>query len=109
VPIFILTRRDSGEMPQWPLVTYVNDVTSAMTQAKDAAGDRNVLVQGAGTAQLALAAGVLDEVEIHLIPVLLGQGRRLFDNLSPEHIELERTRILEGEAGVAHVHYRVRR
>jgi dihydrofolate reductase len=109
VPIFILTRRDSGEMPQWPLVTYVNDVTSAMTQAKDAAGDRNVLVQGAGTAQLALAAGVLDELEIHLIPVLLGQGRRLFDNLSPEHIELERTRILEGDAGVAHMHYRVRR
>src|SRR3954454_19099020 len=109
VPIFILTRRDSGEMPQGPLVTYVNDVTSAMTQAKDAAGDRNVLVQGAGTAQLALAAGVLDEVEIHLIPVLLGQGRRLFDNLSPEHIELERTRILEGEAGVTHMHYRVRR
>jgi dihydrofolate reductase len=109
VPIFILTRCDSGEMPQWPLVTYVNDVTSAMTQAKDAAGDRNVLVQGAGTAQLALAAGVLDELEIHLIPVLLGQGRRLFDNLSPEHIELERTRILEGDAGVAHMHYRVRR
>jgi dihydrofolate reductase len=109
VPIFILTRRDSGAMPQWPLVTYVNDVTSAMTQAKDAAGDRNVLVQGAGTAQLALAAGVLDELEIHLIPVLLGQGRRLFDNLSPEHIELERTRILEGDAGVAHMHYRVRR
>ena len=67
------------------------------------------LVHGAGTAQLALAAGVLDELEIHLIPVLFGQGRRLFDNLRPEHIELERTRILEGEAGVTHVHYRVQR
>jgi dihydrofolate reductase len=109
VPIFVLTRRASGEMPQWPLVTYFNDVTSAMTQAKDAAGDRNVLVHGAGTAQLALAAGVLDELEIHLIPVLLGQGRRLFDNLSPDHIELERTRILEGEGGVAHMHYCVQR
>ena len=56
----------------------------------------------------AVAAGVLDELEIHLVPVLLGQGRRLFDNLSPEHIELERTRILEGEGGVTHLHYRVR-
>jgi dihydrofolate reductase len=48
------------------------------------------------------------ELEIHLIPVLLGQGRRLFDNLAPEHIELERTRILEGD-GVTHMHYRVQR
>jgi dihydrofolate reductase len=49
-----------------------------------------------GTAQLALAAGVLDEIELHVVPVLLGQGRRLFEGLAPEQIELERTRILEG-------------
>jgi dihydrofolate reductase len=79
-----------------------------MTQAKEAAGDKNVLVHGAGRVQLALAAGVLHKLEIHLIPVLLGQGRRLFDNLAPEHIELERTRTLEGD-GVTHMHYRVRR
>jgi len=110
VPIFILSRREpDSETGQWPLVTYVNDVTTAMSEAKRAAGDRNVLVHGAGTAQLALAAGVLDELEIHVIPVLLGQGRRLFDNLSAEHIELERTRILEGDAGVTHMHYRVQR
>jgi dihydrofolate reductase len=50
---------------------------------------------------------VLDEIQIHLVPVLLGQGRRLFENLSPEHVELERTRILEGEGGVVHMRYRV--
>src|SRR6266550_651026 len=100
VPIFVLTRQEPGSEPgQWPLVTYVNEVRTAMTEAKRAAGDKNVLVHGAGTAQLALAAGVLDELEIHLIPVLFGQGRRLFENRRPEHIELERTRILEGEAG----------
>jgi dihydrofolate reductase len=110
VPIFVLSRHaPDREMAQWPLVTYVRDVRTAMTQAKQAAGDKRVLVHGAGTAQLALAAGVLDELEIHLIPVLFGQGRRLFDHLGPEHIELERTRILEGEAGVTHMHYRVRR
>ena len=108
VPIFILSRREPETEPgQWPLVTYVDDVRTAMSQAKRAAGDRNVLVHGAGTAQLALAAGVLDELELHVIPVLLGQGRRLFDHLDPEHIELERTRILEGEGGVTHMHYRV--
>jgi dihydrofolate reductase len=108
VPIFILSRDPDSETGQWPLVTYVNDVTTAMSEAKRAAGDKNVLVHGAGVAQLALAAGVLDELEIHLVPVLLGQGRRLFDNLSPEHIELERTRVLEGD-GVTHLHYRVLR
>jgi dihydrofolate reductase len=109
VPIFILTRREPDELRQWPLVTYSNDVTTAMTEAKEAAGSKNVLVHGAGTAQLALAAGVLDELELHVIPVLFGQGRRLFEGLAPEQIELERTRVLEGEGGVTHMHYRVRR
>jgi dihydrofolate reductase len=110
VPIWILSRREPGiDVSQWPLVSYVNDVTTAMIEAKRAAREKNVLVHGAATAQLALAAGLLDELEIHLIPVLLGQGRRLFDNLAPEHIELQRTRILEGEDGVTHMHYRVAR
>jgi dihydrofolate reductase len=109
VPIFILTRQVPDEVEQWPLVTYVNDVTRAMAQAKEAAGERNVLVHGAGVAQLALAAGVLDELELHLVPVLFGQGRRLFEGLDAEQIELERTRILEGDGGVTHMHYRVLR
>jgi dihydrofolate reductase len=107
VPIFVLTQREpDGDTPRWPLVTYVTDVATAMARAKDAAGDRNVLVHGARTAQLALDAGVLDELEIHQIPVLLGQGRRLFDHLGPEHIELELTRIVDAP-GVTHLRYRV--
>jgi dihydrofolate reductase len=110
VPIFIYSRRGPGiDISQWPLVTYVTDVETAMTQAKQAAGDKNVLVHGAAVAQLALAGGLLDELELHVIPVLFGQGRRLFECLAPEQIELERTRILEGEGGVTHMHYRVRR
>jgi dihydrofolate reductase len=110
VPIWVLSREAPRiDVSQWPLVTYVADLGTAMTEAKRAAGDKNVLVHGAATAQLALAAGLLDELEIHLVPVLLGQGRRLFDNLAPEHIELQRTRILEGEDGVTHMHYRVQR
>src|SRR5215208_1228985 len=110
VPIFIVARREPGiDIGQWPLVRYVDDVTSAMTQAKEAAGDANVLVHGAGITRLALAAGVLDELELHVIPVLFGQGRRLFEGLAPEQIELERTRTLAAENGVTHMHYRVRR
>jgi dihydrofolate reductase len=110
VPIFIVARGEPGiDIGQWPLVTYVDDVTTAMTRAREAAGGKNVLVHGAGITQLALTAGVLDELELHVIPVLFGQGRRLFDGLAAEQIELERTRVLEGENGVTHVHYRVRR
>jgi dihydrofolate reductase len=109
VPVFILTRQDPANFTQWPLVSYVSDVTTAMTQAKEAAGDKNVLVHGATVTRLALAAGALDEIELHVIPVIFGQGRRLFDGLAAEQIELERTRILEGENGVTHMHYRVQR
>jgi dihydrofolate reductase len=108
VPIFILSRQDPGVDPRWPLVTYVPDVETAMARAKEAAGDKDVLVHGAGVAQLALAAGVLDEIQIHLIPVLLGEGRRLFEHLGADHIELEPVRVLEG-SGVTHLRYRVSR
>jgi dihydrofolate reductase len=110
VPIFILSRSEPDPITrQWPLITYVDDVTRAMNAAKEAARGRDVLVHGAGTAQLALAAGVLDEIELHIVPVLCGQGRRLFEGLPPGQIELDRTRVLPGEGGVTHVRYRVRR
>jgi dihydrofolate reductase len=109
VPIFVVSRyQPDSETAQSPLVSYVTDVETAMTQAKDAAGENDVLVHGARTAQLALAAGVLDELQIHLIPALLGQGRRLFDDLGPEHTELELIRIIDGP-GVTHLRYRVGR
>jgi dihydrofolate reductase len=110
VTIWIYSRREPGlDIGQWPNVTYVDDVTTAFTEAKRAAGDKNVLVHGAAIAQLALTAGLLDELEISLVPVLFGQGRRLFEHLRPEQIDLERIRILEGDGGVTHMHYRVRR
>jgi dihydrofolate reductase len=107
VPIFVLSRHEPDAATRWPAVTYVNDVKSAMHMARDAAGEKDVLVHGAVTAQLALTAGVLDELQIHLIPVLLGQGHRLFDNLPPGHIELELLRALDAP-GVQHLRYRVR-
>jgi dihydrofolate reductase len=110
VPIFIFSRHEPGiDITSWPLVSYVDNVEVAVSRARAAAGDKDVLVHGAATAQLALAAGVLDELELHVVPVLLGQGRRLFDNLAARQIELERTRVLEGEGGVTHLHYRVHR
>lgn len=107
VPIFILSRDPSeAEQARWPRVTYVDDVATAIARAKEAAGERNVLVHGAGVAQLALAAGVLDEIQIHLVPVLFGQGRRLFEHLGAEQIELEVIRVVDGP-GATHLRYRV--
>ncbi|MDH6521575.1 dihydrofolate reductase [Streptomyces sp. SAI-135] len=110
LPIFVPSHRPPGPAARWgyPLVTYVTDgIESAMAQAKAAAGDKDVQVRGAYTAQRALEAGVLDEVQIHQIPVLLGAGRRLFDVL-PSEIELEIIRVIDTPEAT-HIRYRVRR
>ena len=109
VPIFVPSHRPPGpSVANYPLVTYVSDgIESAMAQAKAAAGDRNVVVHGAYTAQRALEAGVLDELQIHQIPVLLGQGLRMFDVLlSP--VELDVVRVIDTPEAT-HIRYRVRR
>jgi dihydrofolate reductase len=110
VPIYVLSRHPAPAWAAaWPAVHYVSDLEAAVREARHAAGDKNVLVHGAGIAQRALTAGLLDELELHLIPVLLGEGRRLFEHLGAEQRELERVRVLEGEGGVTHLRYRVRR
>jgi dihydrofolate reductase len=108
LPIFVPSHRPPGpSVANYPLVTYVRDgIASAMAQAKAAAGDRNVLVHGAYTAQRALEAGVLDELQIHQIPVLFGGGRRLFEML-PSRVELEIVRVVDTPEAT-HMRYRVR-
>ena len=110
VPIFILSRHPRPDWTaEWPLVSYGNDLDATFAQAREAAGDRDVMVHGAAVAQRALRAGLLDELQIHLIPVLLGSGRPLFGELGTGQRELERVRVLEGGNGVTHLRYRVRR
>ena len=109
VPIFVVSHRPPDpEVANYPLVRYVSDgIEAAMALAKTAAGDRNVLVHGAYTAQRALEAGVLDEVQIHLIPVRFGRGRRQFEVL-PQRVELEIIRVIDTPEAT-HIRYRVRR
>ena len=110
VPIYILSRHQAPDWAaHWPNVHYVSDLALAMREAKRAAGEKNVMVHGSGIVQRALLAGLIDEFEIHLVPVLLGAGTRLFDHLGVAQRELERIRVLEGEAGVTHLRFRVRR
>jgi dihydrofolate reductase len=109
VPIFVLSHRPPGpSVANYPLVTYVTDgIASAMSQATVAARDRDVLVHGTYTAQQDLRAGVLDELQVHQIPVLFGGGRRLFGVL-PTRVELEIVRVIDTPEAT-HIRYRVQR
>lgn len=107
VPVYVLTRTPP-DTPAPGHARYVTDAGTCVAQAKAAAGDRDIMVHGAQTAQELLRAGLLDQMEIHLIPVLLGAGRRLFEGLGPEHIELELVRTIEAP-GVTHHRFRVRK
>ena len=109
VPSFVLTHEAREPLVMKSAVfTFVTDgIDSAVRQAQAVAGDKDVLVMGgAGIAQECLRAGILDEIQIQLVPVLLGAGTRLFDHLSPNHIELERTRLIESPH-VTHLRFRV--
>ncbi|MFI6943781.1 dihydrofolate reductase family protein [Streptomyces sp. NPDC050418] len=106
VPVLVLTRHvDDGDVPPGH-ARFVTDVEDCARQARAAAGERAVMVHGAGAAQALLRAGQLDELEIHLVPVLLGEGRRLFEHLGAGPIELELVRRLE-DRDVTHLRYKV--
>lgn len=109
VPIFVPSHRPPGpSVANYPLVTYVTDgIERAMAQAKEAAAGRDVLVHGAYTAQRAIEAGVLDELQIDQIPVLFGTGRRLFEVLA-SRVELEVVRVIDTPEAT-HIRYRIRR
>jgi dihydrofolate reductase len=108
VPVVIVTHAAPAKVPEGPSsFTFVTEgISRAVALAKEAAGDKDVLVHGAEVGQQLLRAGLLDEIQLHLMPVLLGQGRRLFDHLGPDHIELELARIVDAP-GVTHLRYRV--
>ena len=109
-PVFIVTHhpRDPVEMEGGTTFHFVTDgIESALEQAREAAGGKDVMLWGGG--QIIgqyLAAGLLDELELHVVPLLLGDGSRLFDNLGDSEVQLEQVRAVEAP-GVAHLKYRV--
>lgn len=102
MPVFIVTHEARQPLVKQGGTTYtfVSDgIDAALEQAKAAAGDKNVAIfGGAGVFQGYLRAGLVDEIQIHLIPVLLHRGVRLFDQLDGELIKLEKTRAIETPA-----------
>jgi dihydrofolate reductase len=109
-PVFVITHhpREPVEMKEGTTFHFVTaGIESALERAKQAAGSQDVVLGGgAGVAQQYLAAGLIDEFELHLVAIVLGDGERLFDNVG--NLSLEQVRAVEG-AGVTHIKYRVAR
>jgi dihydrofolate reductase len=107
-PVFVVTHH-----PRQPLTlsdttfTFVTDgVESALAQAREVSGDKDVFIGGgAAIINQFLAAGLLDELEVHVVPILLGGGERLFEGVGPD-VKLEQVRVVEAP-GVTHLKYRV--
>ena len=109
MPVFVLTHSARDPLVKKGGTTYffvTNGIKSALAQARKAAGHKNVIVMGGANAiQQFLSAGLLDEMHLHLVPVLLGEGIRLFENTGAEHIELEKISVMEAPS-VTHLRFR---
>ena len=107
-PYFVVTHTVPREWvkPGSPFTFVTDGVESAVEMAKKAAGEMNVDLIGASIAQQCLKAGLLDEIQIDLAPVLLGDGVRLFDHLGNSPIDLEPLAVVQG-LDVTHLRYRV--
>lgn len=107
-PVFVVTHDAPSETPEGGVYTFVTDgIESALEQAKATAGDKTITVMGgASIGQQYIAAGLVDELSIHLVPVLFGSGTRMFENLGDKHIQLETTEVVESDAAT-HLRFRV--
>ena len=109
-PVFVLTHKPREKVVKHGGTTYTfvtDGIESTLQQAKAAAGDKDVILEGGARAiQQYLKAGLLDEIRLTVIPVLLGEGIRLFENLGTEHIELEKISVTD-DHGVTHLRFRV--
>jgi dihydrofolate reductase len=106
VPIVVVTHEPPADWPHAETFTFVGDVAEAVTVAKRRAGAKNVVVASAKIAQQCLDAGLLDAIAVDLVPVLLGDGVRWFENLGKSPVRLSDPTVVEGR-GVTHLSYSV--
>jgi dihydrofolate reductase len=109
VPVYVLSHDMPEKVPDGGVYTFVTDgIEAALAQARAAAGDKDVTVMGgADTGQQFLRAGLVDELSIHLVPVLFGSGTRMFEHLGDQHLQLEHAGTVQ-TAAATHLRYRVR-
>jgi dihydrofolate reductase len=107
-PVFVVTHNVPENIPENGVYTFVTEgINKALEQAQAVTGNKDISIMGgANIAQQYLKAGLLDDIQLHLVPVLFGGGTRLFDHLGNEHRKLEPVRVLETPS-VTHLRYRV--
>lgn len=107
LPVFVVSHSTPKAVPEAGVYSFVDGIQAALDRAKASAGDKDVSVMGgANVAQQYLKAGLIDEIQIHLIPVIFSEGTRLFDHLSGEHIQLENVKVVQ-TALATHLRFRV--
>jgi dihydrofolate reductase len=108
VPIFVVTHQPPTDWPHTDTFTFVDSIKKAVELAREVAGEKNVVVASAKTAQQCLDAGLLDAIYVDLVPNILGDGIRWFENLSKFPVHLENPTVIEGN-GVTHLAYTISR
>lgn len=108
MPVVVLTHEPPKDVPKGKSEFFfiTDGIESAVKKAKEAAGDKSVGIAGASAAQQALKVGLVDEIFVHIAPIILGDGVRLFDHFGDDSIRLEIIRSFEGPL-VNHIRYRV--
>jgi dihydrofolate reductase len=106
VPTVVVSHSVPQDIPQGGVYTFVDSVAAAFETAKTLAGDKDISISGADVARQFLTRGLIDELSIHLVPVLFGSGTRLFEGLDSEHIPLEPVEVIETPE-VIHLRFRV--
>jgi len=108
VPVFVLTHDAPQDPPEGGVYTFVTGgIEDTLKQARDVAGDKDVTVMGgADTGRQYLQAGLVDELSIHLVPVLFGSGTRMFEHLGDQHLQLGHAGVTQ-TAAATHLRYRI--
>jgi dihydrofolate reductase len=106
VPVFVLSHGVPDDVPEGGVYTFVGDLETALSRARETAGDRNISVMGGDTGRQFLDAGAIDEISVHLVPVLFGSGTPLFGEGVDEHLTLEFVGVSESPLAT-HLRYRV--
>jgi dihydrofolate reductase len=107
VPVFVLSHSQPDQSPENGVYTFVEGIDRTLAAARAAAGDKVISVMGgADVAQQFLRAGLIDQIQLHVVPVLLGSGMRLFERIGGEPVELDVVEVIPTSAAT-HLRYRV--
>ena len=106
VPTVIVSHSVPQDVPDGSVYSFVNGLEAALENAKKTAGDKDISISGSNVAQQFLKLGLIDEVSVHVVPVLFGSGTLLFGDLEGKHISLEPIEVIE-TAEVIHMRFRV--